>query len=534
MSRDLSAVYNAYTIGGSNDTTAEPVGKYRFFDNYTSAFFQIEFILKASSDSDLASKLVAARAALRAPRARLQVTQGGQTLIDWDPTTASVSAYDAEPELEKVGQAEDSGRAQRLRFTVRFKRVADLSGQSGRRESGTQLLYTLQRRRIVVITGTYTTYPGATARAQYNAQIAAFATTQLAAIDGAATWTLGGEDARDNDSGTELVFRREYWEVTSTGRREGDVDVSYSPARVATVTMKGVYVKTGGTAAKTLYTANEATHAAATLSALGVTNAELVSEQVGQNEQNEFCPFTRVYQEIIHQQNVGTTNDTSIVKDTIVVASVRTAPGDSPLPSAGATRSSGTPVKRLIELEARYEAWIDKTLSTDLRSKWTALRGHVQNLVATKLGLSGSIIVSERFEPNVPENKIVARLQLVGLDGDLFALRVKTSKFDRKGKRLSALMDGQDHSYLKSKVPPLSTMTRTVEARYRVGGSFKLETFFQEQMAGWELMTRTEPDAIEEVVGVYTTVTIRTAAFIEVWQRADKVTERSSVTVTGR
>lgn len=297
MARDLSIVYNGVTLGSSS--VFIPVERMSLRIGYNESEFNCQFLVTGSSFGAMSAGVSLVEANLRLPRQRLTVGMGAATFLDWNPTTASVTAYEQQPTLTLAPDQPNSGTARRYSFSVQAMRPANLSGQDGRRTEDIDLVYTNQDRRLVRIAGVWTTMPGATGRAQYDAQIDAHATTVLTALDGSASWSKVDSSESANDSNTELTYNRIYWEVVS-GRRGSNVELLYDVSKRRIVVITGVYVKTGSSSAKTLYVANEDTHSAAVLAALlpAVTFAK-AEDTYDVNEQDEHLTFRRVYWEVV-------------------------------------------------------------------------------------------------------------------------------------------------------------------------------------------------------------------------------------------
>lgn len=564
MSSGLTVTYNSYTIGGS--TGPPTIGKYRLRDNYVDGEFSCEFVVSGSTDAAFATACRAAEAALRTPRQTLTVTQGGESLVNFDTSTNGRTAYEVATTCEKVAGIEDSGRARRYRFTFRCKRVADLSGQSGRRDERVEATYSLTSRAVVVLSGVYTAQagsPGTTASAQYLAQIDSHASTILSGISGSITWILGPHTWTKNDENTEVSYRREYWECPS-GLRESEWECEYDAAKIATVTIRGVYVRTAvGVSAKDNYTANEDTHTNTVLSAfsLSTTTAERVLERASPNDQNDQCRFVRVYRQIIHQQSPGSTNDADVYKDEIVIRYAKLSPDSSPLPQTSSAATGGgatggpraqdkslgagglfstgqtnTTARRPVEISATYSAWLDQTRTTDLEGKWTGtLRNHVIQYIAARLRVSVSAILRDEVSTDIPNNKLTARLECLGTQGDVFSIRVSTGVEEESGERLASVRNGKPHNYLPYNVGPKKFMSRKVQVSYLATGSFKPENLFLGSMDSWRFLGRSQPVSSDTSRGTVSAYLERTTEWTERWQYYEALVERPvPPTATGR
>lgn len=556
MARDLQFVYGTTTIGGASTNT--PVDIYRIRHGYPRSTFSCEFLVSGADQPTFAANCAAVESALRTPRQKLTITIGGNSMTSLDPTTAVNSGFNADPTCERVSEAiENWGLVRRYRFAVTFDRPGDLTGQLGRRDETVTVHSDLMKRRVVTFQGTWTAMPGNDARAQYAAQSGTHFTSVLTSIDATATWVKVSEDQSDDDTDKTLNYRTVFWEVVN-GRRESDVSVELSPAGVATVTIVGTYVQTLSptTSARTNYTNNEAAHSAAVLSALGITGYELVKEITRDNEQDQTLTFTRVYRELIHQQSPGVTDDATIILDTIELTIQRNPINDSAVPTAasagqggtpvnsappvgaipttqsrtGATTqsadsgkkdASGTTVRKLVNLEVRYTAWINRSV-TDLKGKWdNVLRGYMYSLLASKLKLSATLVRNEAVQLDVPNNRILCTLSCQGLEGTLLALDMNVAIAEDMGVLATPLLGGKPNKYLLQQGPTRVTYTKTVRAEF-VTDSFSIESLFSVPPASnLVLLSRTRPTRRTREYGVVglglSTLSITESQFQEEW-----------------
>lgn len=528
MARDEEITYGSYVIGGASGPA--PIERFEWASDGRTARFDVDFVVTVSSYPNLATAAQAAEAALTLRRQRLTVKFGASTLLDYDPATGAQGStgFNARARLRKL-RDRATGAGRRYRFEVEV----DLpqADQGGRLEERWTLHKDLEERRIVTLEGVYRQLTTNTAYAQYVAAIGAHATEVLNLVDSGATWVLAEEEATPNDANTECSYRRVYWECPS-GRRSSRTTVTYGPARTRTVVISGVYVKTGATSADANYQANEDTHSGAVLTALGIgsTSRELVHETKEPNEQDETLTFRREYRELIHQQAAGTNDDPEVVFDEIRLSRGRPSADSSPAPRAigagGAggvpggkaggraadqggeieevSEGSGTPARPLLDITVDYSAWIKNT-NTALWQKWNGtLRGHLVQLITSKLGLVASCVMREDVRCDIVQNRIDAQLRLRATDANLISLTVQDSYADDFGVRTTGVLTGEQHDYLVQQGFAKRRRTRQTDVLF-VKGTVSPTSYFTRQdpntKTGWLLVGRSVPRVKDTVLG---------------------------------
>ena len=250
--------------------------------------------------------------------------------------------------------------------------------------------------------------------------------------------------------------------VHKVGRRYATINVSYSPARRRRVTITGVYTRVppGTSSARAQYEAQIATYALTVLTGLGLgaSTAELGEEpSTIHNDTNMTLEFTRVYDEIVFGQGGGS-NDSSIVRQSLKVTRRKVAPGDTPT------------AYRLATLTASYDAWIDKTVTTDLVGKYAQIRAWIVTVIRSTL--SGAVaLVDETPTYDFDDNRISASLTLMCVtDGNVFENTITTETYDRYGAVLVPVWESDPLTKYDYQGPAqkLKTITHTWKA---VGGS---------------------------------------------------------------
>lgn len=216
------------------------------------------------------------------------------------------------------------------------------------------------------------------------------------------------------------------------GRRESRVDVAYSPSRRRTVTMTGTWTAISTDTAREKYEAKVSTWATAVLAALTGT-FDLAEESFEFSTNDKTCTFRRVYEEIIRSQGGASVDDTAIVRQSLVISRREIAPGDYDL----------LPTKRVIVLDVRYSASIDKTVTTDLPGKWSSIKSWVVEQVRSVLSGGALAVIAEAPEYDGDENRISATMTCEGVgSGDILESTLTVEDADDEGKVFDPVWSG--------------------------------------------------------------------------------------------
>lgn len=200
--------YAGYAVGGDS---GRPLSGYHVLeDGYVTARIAFDFVLRDfTTQDDLNTAALAAEAAFRTPRADCTIANGTGSPRKSLGATGN-TGFDSDPQIRKVGSPKfDTSWSQLFHVEIAFGRPADNVGTSGRRTSTMNVAYDPARRRTVTIEGTYTAVPsGSTARAQYEAQIAAYVTAKLAEVGVSVYDFLEEPETRENATNKTIDFRR--------------------------------------------------------------------------------------------------------------------------------------------------------------------------------------------------------------------------------------------------------------------------------------------------------------------------------------
>lgn len=204
----------------------------------------------------------------------------------------------------------------------------------------------------------------------------------------------------------------------SSGLREATIDVAYSPSRRRTVSFSGLYTAVGSSGARAMYDSGASLYCLGELGTLGGTYELSEEAQVEADEQDKECRWTREYDELIFAQGSGATDDEDITRQELRIERRRVAPGDTQsLGSSSGSGGAGQPTstglgaaERIVEITARYDAWVNAARTTNLKTKYdsglkswiTDQAGEIQN--------GALVLVSESVELIPDDNRISATL----------------------------------------------------------------------------------------------------------------------------
>lgn len=206
--RTLRITYGSFTVGSSSVYQIHK--KYREQIGYEASNVEFDFLVVGSSAAQFATRIAAVEAAFRTPRLDLAIANGSNTWLSLTHTTNT--GFDSDPVVIKREDPADSHLTRIYTVRINFGMPADNVGTSGRRWHTVNVAFSPSRRRTVTITGVYTAIGGTLSRAQYNANIAAFAASVLTALGG--TYELAEEPITQVNSTDRVInFTRIYDEV---------------------------------------------------------------------------------------------------------------------------------------------------------------------------------------------------------------------------------------------------------------------------------------------------------------------------------
>jgi len=273
------------------------------------------------------------------------------------------------------------------------------------------------------------------------------------------------------------VFRLSYDlpadNAPTVGLRESGVAVKYLPSRRRHVTITGVWTANSGSDAMTAYDAGIAAYSTAALTALTGTY-DKIEEDADHDYENKIVNFRQLYKErVADEGSSGTLNATNIKDQVLTMRRREEGPGDYV--------AEVEQVNRLVMLDVRYDCWIDKTLSTDLRGEWENIRGWVVEQVNALLAGGAVAITLEDFDENVDDNKFTVNLVCLGLSGGgMITNAVSIATQIDFGRVRVGIWDSEPIS--KYEYQGHATVMRSISQRFRVG------SFLTEKQAAKHLL----------------------------------------------
>jgi hypothetical protein len=217
-----------------------------------------------------------------------------------------------------------------------------------------------------------------------------------------------GDTGRSRRYRVRIAFGRPADNASTSGRRFASIDVQYEPSRRRIVTFSGTYtaIPGGESSARKQYEAQVTTWAEAALSALSITQYEIVGEPVTEeSDTGKILNFRLTYKEIINKQSQSLYDDTAIVDDVMQIGIEKVGPGDSKR------------LDRLANINVNYSCWIDRTVTTGLVEKYSAIRATIVSKIRATLGVGSICLVSDHPSYDWTDNRIFVSMQLLGTVG---------------------------------------------------------------------------------------------------------------------
>lgn len=247
------------------------------------------------------------------------------------------------------------------------------------------------------------------------------------------------------------------------GLRQRTVEVSYSPSRRRTVTIRGEYTARSSNDARAEYEARIDALQASILSALSITTSELVSEVAGPATTNDkTMTFERVIREIVFGQGADSTDDSALVEQSLVISRRDDHPGDT-----------GPGVSRVQTLDVRYSAAVDKDVTTDIEQEWTDIRDWVIGKVSA-FGGGTLAVTAESVRLDYDENRFSVEMTALSRDGEKLEQTITVSDLHQHGTRRQPVWEG-DNPYASAIFQGPAQYVRTIRGRVRYGSGLDID-----------------------------------------------------------
>lgn len=234
-SESPSAAYAAFPVGGTSSRKLDAISTHD--SGFERSSFEMTFVIAKTTEALFAAEVAAVEAVFRMPRHDLIVTQGTNSILSWRHTTNT--GFDSEPQIVKREDVAQTGRSRR--YVVRIlvgmpaNNVGAAAGVDGQRDVQVNVYYSPARKRRITFSGTYTGVPtSGTARAKYEAQIAAYCAAALSSL-GVSTSELAEEPVTNHNSTNKTIsFTRVYDElIYSEAGSASDAQIVRQSFRVA-------------------------------------------------------------------------------------------------------------------------------------------------------------------------------------------------------------------------------------------------------------------------------------------------------------
>ena len=277
-----------------------------------------------------------------------------------------------------------------------------------------------------------------------------------------------------------------------SGLREHSVEVAYDSSRIRTVTVAGVFTAASSNSARAQYEATVSSLETSVFSTLGIAaaNRELVDEPVADHTyNNKTISFRRVWRELVFSQAGASLNDSAIVAQVLRISRLKEGPGDSP------------DARRLITLRVEYDASVDKSVTTDLRAKYSSMRAWVISQISATLEGGSVALIEEEPQFNYDKNQISIRMMAYGAaNGNAPMEREITVEDDHSfGHVLVAAWTGDPLSKYKYDGP--AERRRTITDRKRLRGFVYADTS-EDKDGGVQLTAAAGIDVLKNPLGL--------------------------------
>lgn len=443
VTRELSVTYAGVTLGGTSDTNLL-FDRHRVFGGYETVGFEGRVVVRASTEAAFATACAALETAFSTPNGTLVVTQGSQTMKSFGHSANT--GFLGRPEWSKVGGAEDTGRSRLYQVRVVAQRAADAN--SGLRIAEFELRTSFAGTRSYRASGTYTALSGSTAKAKFDAEIAALLTT----FEGTATgnWTRLDQSVRWDDQNKIATWS---YEGVEQGLRDARYEITQAETGLRTYRLTGSYPRTAADTATTVFAGAIAGVQTALETALTGT-WERGPVRYSYDQADKLCAFEVVAEEVGFYQAAGVLNNAAIKGQRLLVARRRLAPGDVD----DATRP--------LELVVSYEASVARSETTDLKGLYSStIRPWLIQHAIDVSEASQAALLEDTPVFNYPANRISASLllQVFGASSVL-GHTVVTEDYTFLGRVLVGVWsdDEDEHEEFKGKRKKVRTITEEI------------------------------------------------------------------------
>lgn len=237
-SRDFTITYGTITIGTGSVPPRPITGALRFEKTPEEFSLEFDFLIRADNAGLMLAEVQLVENAFAVPYQQFTLQIGTDDLNAQQYSYSSSGGvnqfgFDAIATLTKPGSPMDSALSRLYRAKIVFglpaNKLGTAAGRMGRRECKVSVAFTESRRRTITLSGTFTGVPdaggAASARANYDKQIDAYASAVLSNIVGSTLFEVVGEPLTEIDDtvdggstgmGRVIRFVRTYQEIIYT------------------------------------------------------------------------------------------------------------------------------------------------------------------------------------------------------------------------------------------------------------------------------------------------------------------------------
>lgn len=180
VTRELAIIYGSLTLGGTSSTYLL-TGTYSVRHGYGQLTVECSVVVVAATQAAFRTAYIALEDGIRLPRQDLTITLGGgsQTF-----TMAANTGLNQEGVCSRseAGSTFDTGMSRLYDISITCELPADNSGDNGLATKSIDVVTDAADRALVTLNGSYTALAGNSARAQYDAQIAALISSTMTAL----------------------------------------------------------------------------------------------------------------------------------------------------------------------------------------------------------------------------------------------------------------------------------------------------------------------------------------------------------------
>jgi len=253
-------------------------------------------------------------------------------------------------------------------------------------------------------------------------------------------------------------------ESGKNARRNSSIRLLTASTGAKTVIISGVYTaSSANTSARDQYDAQIGTYTTAAITAVGGTaaNWETVTDESEEDEEDNILIFRRILRLPIYNQTSGTLNHAAIKNDRVAVSLADTQP-----------MAAHIDARRLMQINVRYQADIDSSASTSLKSLWDdTIEPYLISYAQTQSGAGAMALIKSDPQLDPMGNTVAGTLTLLGFVGSglLSSSRARTLT-EESGRLFAPVWDGNPLAKHVWQGPGEKLLT-VVETRREFGGS---------------------------------------------------------------